>query len=317
LIRQNKVVAAEAQLATALAAFAKAAEACEADGREEDARAARGASDRLRASPAFAAVTTRVAQYESIGEVLRCNDWKMAWSCEGAKLWVSCRPGSKEFEFRLVCNINAPIAHCMAYNYEFDLLPQHEPFLIGAPRALKEEYPLRLVQQTLISCLLFRLELICEVMRFPNTEFGFLAEGIRSSFPLDGVELPAKRMRNLRLGVNTRLIWMPVGGGEDGTILVQATRGEAPMPITERLLSFAVSKVGASLVKNLRNSAKMVGKSGSPYQERLQRDAAGLYGVCAQVEAAAARRPAICTTSLPGPEIFDRPATLPPVLAVP
>jgi len=309
LMRDVRVLEAEAVLAKALGALEQPGGGCSGP----DPHGAPGrAAARLRASRVYAEVAGRAAEYDAFARVLAPAGFRLAWESEGSCLWVHAPPGATWFEYKLVCKINAPVSHYLAYGNEHDLLPQHEPMLVGEPRYLGRVHPLLLVSRSLMGILGLRVELLFEVLRFFNHDYGFLAERISSAFPREGRPIPRKAWGTVRLGLRTQNLWIPVGGSEPGTIGVQLARVEVGFRISEAFVGRMIKTVASSLVRNLQQNTERVGQPGSPYWERLALDKHGLYAACGQMEAAAKRRGAISTTRLPSTEILCRPWSLPP-----
>jgi len=151
------------------------------------------------------------------------------------------------------------------------------------------------------------VESIFELQRVVNKDFGFLIEIARSDFPTRGLSLPAKPWLTSRVSIDMKNIWLPIGGGAAGTILIAVSRVEAGVPIPESILRFVLQTLSGNCLANLRNGSTLAGMEGSPWHERLRQDADGFYAELAEVEAIAAKRREVSVRSLPGPEIFERP----------
>jgi hypothetical protein len=175
----------------------------------------------------------------------------------------------------------------------------------------------KLVTHSIISVLMFRLEAIFEVFRVANKEFGFLAECIRSEFPLDGLpELPKKAWGVSRVSIDTANIWMPKGGGSPGTLLLQVSRVDLGFPIADKIIKAIVNKAASTLVDNLIKSATRAKEPGTIWQERLARDKEGLYAELKAVEEVAAKRREVSSGSPPELDVFARMGDLAPIDAL-
>ncbi|CAK0911933.1 unnamed protein product [Prorocentrum cordatum] len=286
LMRRHRALEAEEVLGRALARLGEAG--------AEDVDAAR-AADHLRASEAHAAVCARCQQYDEIAGLLGPPDrqQKLLWEGEGSQLWVHAPAGETWIEYKIIL--------------ELDLVPEHEPSVLGTPAFLGDAGPWHAVVRIVVGVLLLRVELINEVCRFYNTEHGFLAESIRSDFPTEGRRLPPRHWRNMRVSARVSNMWIPRGGGCSGTTIVQSSRVDAGVKIPDRILAFFFGQLAPSMVRNLRKNSKSVGSPDGPYAPRLAEDRLGIYAECARVEEAAARRRARGSESLPGQDWLSRP----------
>lgn len=265
----------------------------------------------LRSSKVFSAVMGRVQQYDSLGIVLTPTGFRLAWDKDGQQLWLNSQPGATWFEFKLMCDVDATLTQCMVFANELDLVRKYEPLLAEEPVFLGETHPLLLVTRSVISLFAFRVELMFEVLRFCNKDFGFCAECIRSAFPHEDRPIPKKHWRDVRVSIDTKNIWVPRGGGRSGTAVVQQTRVEAGFRISDWILKTFAAKIATALVENMKKSATRVADPKGPYPERMENDTLGFYRQLAEVEAAAARRPPITVQDLASRQsIFSRPLRL-------
>jgi hypothetical protein len=298
LFEYHKVLQAEEVLARALARL----KAGELGGDAEEA-----ASDII-SSDVYARVHRRCRQYDDLKKSLgeRNESQKLVWEGEGSQLWVFAPAGESWFEYKVICDIDAPLTHCIAYGTEVDMIPEYEPNIIGEPQLLGDVNPFVTVMRLVIGVLILRVELIYEICRFWNTEHGFLGESVNSKFDEEGRSVPPRHWRNKRVKVSTQFLWIPKGGGEKGTVAVQTTRAEAGFRIPDWCLKFFISQFAPTMVGNLRKNSLRVGAPNSPYASRLAQDKLGVYAECAKVEEAAARRETISATSLPSEEWLRR-----------
>merc|ERR1711971_1394666 len=132
----------------------------------------------------------------------------------------------------------------------------------------------------------FRVETIFEMLRVSNFDFGFLVERVRSDFPADGLKFPKRPRWTKRIKVDTKNIWMPVGGGQIGTLMVSISRVHVGFPVPQSVLRFVFHNFAPSILDNIRRGAIMAKEPGSPWYERMQRDRDGFYAELARIEAA-------------------------------
>lgn len=292
---QCRVLEAEAILALALQHLER---------NQSDAGAE--AEKRLRQSEVYIAVMDRLSQYVAVAEILTSTTMKLCWEKEGSSLWVHAPPGATWFEFKIATDIDAPLHCCLAYANEVDMIPKYEPMLVGPPEFLGPVLPLLAVTRSLIGLLLFRIELLFEVFRVTNEDFGFLVESIRADFPHEGRPIPQKHWRYKRIGVDTKNVWIPQGGGKIGTTCIQACRVDCGFRIPEAALSYFCKHLAGGMVSNMRKNSCRASEPGSPWKERMELDKFGLYKECKKAEVAAERRMTISAASLPPMDIFNR-----------
>jgi len=258
-------------------------------------------------SAVFRAVAERCMQYDSLAGLLRPSSFVLQWEKDNSCLWVNAPAGETWFEFKVAGYFDVPIQNIMVALHELDLQTKYQPMLACAPRYLGENKRHLMVTRTLVDVLLLRIELIIEVMRFVNHDYGFLAERIRSDFPLDKELLPPKHWRNKRITADTRSVVIPCGGGKGGTITMQASKVDLGFQLPKYALDFFCSKLSQDYLNNLRTCVKLVNEPDSPWRERLAADKDGFYAELAKADEVAQRREHISLKNLPGPEIFDRP----------
>lgn len=259
----------------------------------------------------------RVAQYEAVGRRVlgfsddnRSNNFDLVWQGpDGDQVYVHMLPGHRQADVKVVILIEAPLSACCCPAFETDLQPQWNKALIKPPEILGPRKRFHQVVRQLAGVLMFRLELIIEVFRVCNTKFGFLAEAIRSEFPAEemGITIPPKDgWRTRRIAVDTSNLWMPCGGTSRGSILVQVTRIDLGFSLAPALAKKAVNTLAGGIVGNLKKQATMATQPGTLWSQRLHEDRYGQYAELAKVEAAAAKRRTVTTTTLPDHRIFMR-----------
>lgn len=262
----------------------------------------------LQQTPVFEMLTSRVRRLETVARCLETDNFTLAWETGGSHMSVYCPSGSTWFQYKLVTDLEAPLTHCLAYTSELDLVSKYEPMVLQPPELLGPFHPLLLCTRTLLGFGPVRCELLMEIQRYCDAEYGWFAESITSDFPRDERPVPDRAWRNVRISVDTQNLWIPHGGGKQGTVAIQLTKVELGVSVPEWLLKTFFQKGAAGLVENLRKTTSQVGEEGSPYHDRLEQDATGLYGMLKQVEDAAAKRHFVSEANLPGPELlFDRP----------
>lgn len=295
LMTQCCVLEAEKVLAAALQRLNESAAA--------DSAAAAGT---LRGSRVYAEVKERLRQYLAIGEILKPSTMRLCWEKDGSRLWVHAPVGATWFEFKIATDIDAPLSYCLAYANELDILPKYEPMLVGAPEFLGPVCTNLLVTRALIGLLLFRIELLFEVFRVTDEKFGFLAESIRADFPPAGRPIPERHWRYKRMCIDTKNLWIPHGGEQKGTSVIQATRVDVGFRIPEYVLSYFIYHFAGGMVGNVQKNSSRALQPGSPWEERLVSDQHGLYAQCRKAEAAARKREPTSAATLPTDEIFQR-----------
>lgn len=175
--------------------------------------------------------------------------------------------------------------------------------LVRAPVILGPKGRHLMVTHSLIKLLMFRIELICEVVRFVDSKVGFLAECIRSDFtPPEGVPLPEKHWKNVRIETSAKQLALPRGGGQGGTVVLQVSRVEVGFRVPREALNFFCNRMAQDYLENLKKCVRIAKEPGSLWHKRLLEDADGFYGELKAAEDAASRRRAFSVTELPGPE---------------
>eukprot|EP00746_Dinoflagellata_sp_MGD_P122876 gnl/MRDRNA2_/MRDRNA2_57637_c0_seq1.p1 gnl/MRDRNA2_/MRDRNA2_57637_c0~~gnl/MRDRNA2_/MRDRNA2_57637_c0_seq1.p1 ORF type:complete len:377 (+),score=87.70 gnl/MRDRNA2_/MRDRNA2_57637_c0_seq1:202-1332(+) len=269
----------------------------------------------LHASVVFQSVASRVEEYLKVGNmtlatIADSQPLSLVWEKEGATLFVSAPPGESWFVFKVVLEIDASLADCMVVGNELDLKTGWQPNLAEEPRVFGPRKRLHFITQNITNMLLFQIDVVAEVQRFCNKEFGFLAERLRSTFPAEGVEIPdAQSFTTVRVAADTSNLWLPRGGGAEGerTILINSSRVDAGIPIPEEILNLFLRSFASDFVESMRSMAKKPSEPGNPWADRLVMDKDGLYGELLEVEKAAKNRHEVSVECLPSSDIFRLP----------
>lgn len=312
LLQENRVLDAEFVLAQALK-------------RLEDAGDVQGAAW-LCQEPCFRAVARRVCAYDSVGVMMdqlsgRVSDpggFALQWEKKGARLWLSAEPGATWFKTRVAIPLEAPLHQCLVASHELDLMPRWMSSLAQVPEPLAKIHRFRQVVYQLQNVMMFKMDVVYEVMRMVNKSYGMLMETMRSEFPLDGITMPERGWITKRVEVAMTSIWLPLGGDSVGTILVQEAHVDLGFQVPSSMLQMLIDGSMPSFLDDFRKGAAMVTealaaeKAGAvgelaPWLERLRRDDQGLYAELREAESAAAMRAPITMDALPGSEVTARP----------
>lgn len=267
----------------------------------------------LEESSVYKNVSQRIAKYNEVCGSLHdlSSSFSLVWTDDSAELWVSKAGSRTGFEYRIIVDIEAPLVDCMAPGHEIDYVPVAQPMVSKTP-TLYAFHRFYLVMLSVIRVPLFKVELLFEVFRVLNTEFGFLAETVTSNFSTEDLNIPKCDWATVRPRTETTCLWMPRGGKKSGTVLVQACRVDVGFSVPQSILKFLFEKLAPQYVRDLRKSAAKASEPDSPWQARIKADADGLYRDLAKVETAAKLRQEISVTSLPGKDVFRREWPLPP-----
>ncbi|CAK9115401.1 Uncharacterized protein SCF082_LOCUS53412 [Durusdinium trenchii] len=208
----------------------------------------------------------------------------------------------------------------IAARQERELILKYQPVFVEPHRDLIKPTPHHGVVRTLARILGFYIETVFELVRVSNKEFGFLAarltqsslggqvEVAKSDFPIkNSLKLPKRRLLSKRIQVDTKNLWLPVGGGKTGTIVVSVSRVQVGVPIPSSALRFLANSFTKSILGNIKRGCALSSDESSPWHKRIKRDADGFYHELATVEDAARKRRSISISQLPSEAIFDRP----------
>lgn len=302
LMKDYAVLEAEAILSAALSQLEELGEA--------------SVLDEFRASPTFLEVVDRVAQYDGACDMLTSNNMELLYESADGKFELFQPAGTGTwFEFRMTVNIEAPLSECLATGHELDLLQKAMPLVSEKPQSLSPPHRFLITALSKMSVVFFRVELLTETLRIRNAKHNFMTEVIRSSFPADGRKIPEKALgfRTIRPWVYTINLWMPRGGGEDGTVLVQVTRVDCTVNVPQWVLNKVFRHMAGAFMQDLRKSAAQARQPGSPWAERIVQDQTGLYRDCREIEENAQKREEITAQKMPRlDEMFARPWRLNP-----
>lgn len=308
LMEETNVLEAEEVLAQALARLAdtscaqRAGESEGAAGQAVDALASAGA---IRSSAVFGRVQERVAQWDAGCDMLSATNMQVLYESENGKFELFQGNGSW-FDYRMTVNLEAPLCACLATCMELDLIPLIQTNFKKPPQILGPTTNHLLRTLASLDVLICRVELLFEILRIPDRKFGFFAESIRSSFPSDGVEIPPKGSWAVRPWIYTTNVWMPRGGEEKGTVLVQVTRVDCGIKVPQFVLDFVFRQISGSYMADLRKGAAKALDPESPWAKRIQEDKHGLYRELRELETVAEKRRAVNAKTMPGKEVFDR-----------
>lgn len=263
-------------------------------------------------SAVYQRVAKRIAEYEEVRTTLRDHSsFSLLWSKPSGQLWLHKPPGSSSwFEYKLSLNIEATLTECMAVSSEMDLVTKAQPVVTKSHNLFF--HPLCLILLNSIDVPVFNIELLFEVFRVVNTEFGYLTETITSNFHQGGLAVPKKDWRTIRPSMQTSNIWMPRGGGQEGTVLVQVTRVDFPIKIPAWALKMTFETLAPKITQDLQESSMKARDPQSPWQPRIKADATGFYRDLAAVVAVADQRQVVSAQQLPGEDVFSRDWTLHP-----
>jgi len=253
-------------------------------------------------------VHRRVEQYASIlADLFSASDYALQWKTSSACLWLHAPRGKTWFKIKVVLHTDSPISKFFTPLVELDLQPRFNKLLVGPPETLGDATRHLLMTRTLLSVLLFRVEVIAEVMRFVNTDVGFLAEHLCSTFPVDPALMPSKSFRNMRVSTDVRNLFLPCGGGKPGTLVMQHMHVEVGVPAPEFAVKLFSNRLAQEWLDSVNACAQMMDEEGNVWNERRRRDATGFYRELALVEAAAERRASYSLAELPGRGLLERP----------
>ena len=266
------------------------------------------AAQDLRSSSVYQEVLRYSKLYDSARATLQPTRFKRVWSRPDAEFFVRSPPGSTWFEYKVVAQIDQTLVNCMAPLHERELILKYQPVFVEPHRDLITPTPHHAVVRTLARILGFYIETIFELVRVSNKEFGYLVEIAKSDFPIkDRFKLPKQPFWRKRIQVDTKNLWLPVGGKETGTIIVSVSRVQVGVPIPSSALRFLANSFTKSILGNIKRGCALSSDESSPWHKRIKRDADGFYRELAGVEEAAHKRRSLSISELPSEEIFDRP----------
>eukprot|EP00429_Kryptoperidinium_foliaceum_P048580 CAMPEP_0176111718 /NCGR_PEP_ID=MMETSP0120_2-20121206/56101_1 /TAXON_ID=160619 /ORGANISM="Kryptoperidinium foliaceum, Strain CCMP 1326" /LENGTH=406 /DNA_ID=CAMNT_0017445935 /DNA_START=148 /DNA_END=1367 /DNA_ORIENTATION=- len=263
---------------------------------------------RMCASTTFRSVYERVAQFDASVAILHNTGFSTVFRREVRDSGLVRSPVVRVPDD---VDIDAPLTECVSTGHEVDLLPQAQP-LVNTASMLGTPFGYNFVSMMRLGFPFIQPEVLIEVIRHRDYEFGYLMEVVRSEFSCEGFELPAKGWGVIRPWVYNTNLWIPRGGGQAGTTIVQVSIIDCTMSVPSWFLNVLISKMSTAFINDLRSSAKKAMQPESPWANRIEEDAAGFYSELRNIEAAAATRREVRVNSVPDHELFHRPWRLRP-----
>mmetsp|Transcript_6041 Transcript_6041/g.13343 ORF Transcript_6041/g.13343 Transcript_6041/m.13343 type:complete len:486 (+) Transcript_6041:86-1543(+) len=271
--------------------------------------------------PLLQRVAEYVARYEEAGKLVddigSASGFDLVWENSQAELWARNSSGNANLlHMRLLLEVDAPLHQCVVANAELDLQMGRQPLMLSPPDYIGSRHRYRQVVQTYQGFSMFCMEALYESVRFVNQDVGMLVESVKSESPaLLEEDLPEASWTAKRVGVDTTNVWIPVGGGRNGTVLVSQIVLDVGFPIPGWAREKLASQIGPQIVSNMLNSANVVEEgppSANPWMQRLEMDEFGLYAELRKIEAAAAARVEVDRSNMPyGSELTARVYSLP------
>lgn len=320
-LREYNTLEAEEVFAQALSSLSERREAPkEGEGGEpkegEELAVEAGAAaciEELRAAELFKVVNDRVAQLDAATEILYNDNMKTLFDCEYGRFDICVSPDGRWFDYRMTVDIEAPLSEALSTGHEMEYVPQAQP-LVNDAEFIGEYSGFNLKFIMRLAVLIFKAELVIEIVRHRDKRFGYVLEVARSEFPQENVNLPKKAWGAIRPWIYTTNLWLPRGNGQSGCTIVQVTRVDCTMSVPSWVLNFVFSKMSTTFINDLRSSALKALSPTSPWAAKIKEDQHGFYAELRKVEEVAAEREEVKATSVPGIELFDRPWRLMPDL---
>lgn len=302
----EKLTAQDLQLLDVEAVLGKAVKRLEQGGKQQAA-----AAEDLRRSTMYQEVLRYSQLFDSARATLQPTRFKRVWSRDDAEFFVRSAPGATWFEYKIVAQIDQSLVNCMAPLHERELILKYQPVFVEPHRDLIKPTAHHALVRTLARILGFYIETVFELVRISNKDFGYLVEIAKSDFPVkDRLKLPKRPFWSKRIQVDTKNLWLPVGGGETGTIVVSVSRVQVGVPIPSKALRFLANSFTKSILGNIKRGCALSSDETSPWHKRIKRDADGFYRELSGVEESARKRRQISISELPSEDIFDRPWSL-------
>lgn len=305
LMKDYHVLEAEEVIAQAFASLR---------GRAGEAEEAEQAIAAIQRSPIFQTVSDRIAQYDAACAMLSATNMKLLYEAPEGKFELYQPAAGRWFDYRITMNIDAPLCECIASMAEIDLIHHIQTMFSKPLEPLGEWNNWTLVRSCgEVNVKVFNVDLRLETMRVPESRFGFVIESVRSEFPTEGLNMPNKKgWFTVKPWISTTNTWMPRGGEERGTVLVQVTRVDVPMTVPQAILDFVFRNLAKSFMGDLQKGASKALDPESPWAKRIAEDRFGMYAKLRDLEAVARQRGAVSAQSMPGSSVFDRPWRLKP-----
>lgn len=305
-LREYNILAAEEVLAQALASLE--ARSCGAE-----ASTAQRAAKELRASEFFGVVHERVAQLDSAAEIVYNANMTTLFECDYGKFDLCVSPDGRWFDYRMTVDIDAPLSEALSTGHEMEFVPQAQP-LVNQAEFIGEYSGFNLKFIMRLAVLIFKSELVFEIIRHRDRRFGYVLEVARTEFSHEGVTLPKKAWGAIRPWIYTTNLWMPRGAGKRGCTIVQVTRVDCTVSVPTWVLNFVFKKMSTTFIADLRSSALKALHPDSPWAKKIQEDKDGFYRELRRIDEAAEGRREVRAKTVPGREIFDRKWRLRPAL---
>eukprot|EP00747_Dinoflagellata_sp_TGD_P099970 gnl/TRDRNA2_/TRDRNA2_167902_c0_seq4.p1 gnl/TRDRNA2_/TRDRNA2_167902_c0~~gnl/TRDRNA2_/TRDRNA2_167902_c0_seq4.p1 ORF type:complete len:696 (-),score=103.41 gnl/TRDRNA2_/TRDRNA2_167902_c0_seq4:67-2118(-) len=273
--------------------------------------------------PLFQQVAARTACYEAAGRMLEqmgrgeleSHGFTLVTKDAGARFWVQADPDATWFKLRMQIHFDAPLHSCIVATNECDLEPRWMTLHVQEPEFFSRKHQLHKVVRCLYSALMCQVDCVFEVVRIMDKNFGMMVESIQSDFPAEEFGVPLKTWVMPRISVDATNVWIPVGGGAEGTILCIDALIDPGFHLPDVAVDFIFKQAAHSIISNFRTTLALMkqpckeGSDENPWQRRLQIDETGLYASMLQLEEAASRRSVVSVRRLPGAETFSRPCT--------
>mmetsp|Transcript_118257 Transcript_118257/g.341867 ORF Transcript_118257/g.341867 Transcript_118257/m.341867 type:complete len:412 (+) Transcript_118257:81-1316(+) len=315
-LREYNTLQAEEVLAQAIASLearCAALEPLDDDETRRDRDEAARSLERLRSSELFQVVSDRVAQFDSAVEILYSSDMTTLFEGEYGTFDLCVSPDGSWFDYRIKVDVEAPLSEALATGHEMEYVPQAQPLVndaayIGEYSGFNLKFILRL------AVLIFKSELVIEVVRHRDKRFGYVVEVARSEFPQVDEDIPKKAWGAIRPWVYNANLWMPRGDGKLGCTIVQVTRVDCTFSVPSWVLNFIFKKMSTTFINDLRSSAIKALNPESPWAKKIKEDKDGFYEELRRIEGAAQWRQEVRAKSVPDSGIFDRPWRLRPPL---
>mmetsp|Transcript_69563 Transcript_69563/g.201561 ORF Transcript_69563/g.201561 Transcript_69563/m.201561 type:complete len:424 (-) Transcript_69563:164-1435(-) len=267
--------------------------------------------ERLRSATVYKEVRERVAQLDAATEILYNDHMETLFECEYGQFDICASPDGRWFDYRMTVDIEAPLSEALSTGHEMDFVPQAQP-LVNSAQFVGEYSGFSLNSLMRVAVLIFKAELALEIIRNRDHRFGYVLEIVRSEFSHEGLPMPKKAWGAIRPWVYTTNLWLPRGDGKTGCTVVQATRVDCTISVPHWVLNFVFKHMSTSFVEDLRASALKALQPESPWARRIQEDKLGFYKELRKVEEVAHGRREVCSKSIPGREIFERPHRMRP-----
>jgi len=261
------------------------------------------AAGRLRDTELYQEVLELVAQYDATVNLLHSDKFQTLYENDCGKFELMQQTAKLQWDYRMTVNVDAPLAECLSTGHETDLVPQAQK-LVTSTAPIGPAGAFLFAELSKLPIVFFQVELCFEHLLVRDRRTGFVMESIRTRFPDRGRNVPAKDWRAVRPWIFTANLWIPRGGGKEGTCLVQVTRFASPVTPPQWIMNFVFRQVACSFMSDLSKSTSKAMQRDSPWSARIEKDADGLYGELRKIEAVASKRSEII--ALPEKEVFDR-----------